>query len=576
MADEKQRGSGTPEDEFGDFISDSAHPPKGSGSGGLGGADQGGLGNLPPLSDFESESSTRGGRFDSGLPPLGEIQPEDPRPTGGSIRPAPPGFEEKSAFDTPISDSGLTTPTSRTGFQDLTTDSDFSPETPEIGPGPDSDLETPMFDSAFGPGGGFDRTPDTSAPTQAMETPMFGERSRSSAFDMDAFGPSSGGGAAGGTPIPDFSPDTGIPGRVAPPLQPMDRPPVIEKSGMGAGAAVGLALVALIIGAALSMFFGEKIPGNPMAQKLSEAQSQVETLNGQVTSLNKRINDILSGGGTLPEGTPPPNIDEMLKQAESLKSEIAASNSELQKLQADLAALQTNVDKATQEYSDVKAAHDELVNDTAVVRLQSEGLAADVKRLQSQVGSLEEAAARAASLKQGLTSDVNKLEILVREGINLTPAKYAHADRLAAVQQLKADLAASTVVTPELLKRYTDLYQKELEIAAAREYFFAKIPVKDRYGVVYQKWAEAVMNGNWSVYFRTLDGQNIGVYERVAGSNPARYEFRQFLPAEIERQVEKEVISARTPGYEERINALAQREVTMQDKSGIQRVFDSL
>ena len=99
MADDKQHGKGKPEDDF-DFASDGveARPAKGGSDRGAqtGGGDEGGLGNLPPLSDFESGGSTSGttggresSRFDSGLPPLGDLHEEVPRPTGGAIRPAP-------------------------------------------------------------------------------------------------------------------------------------------------------------------------------------------------------------------------------------------------------------------------------------------------------------------------------------------------------------------------------------------------------------------------------------------------------------------------------------------------------
>ena len=118
-----------------------------------------GLGNLPPLSDFDSKPGVASDSglpplsdFDTGtsdhggLPPISDIDIQTPEPTGGYVRPAPPGF-----------DSGKKPPaeekfSSTTGFQDLAADSDFSPETPEIGPGPgpDVNVDTPMFDSAFG------------------------------------------------------------------------------------------------------------------------------------------------------------------------------------------------------------------------------------------------------------------------------------------------------------------------------------------------------------------------------------------------------------------------------------------
>ena len=185
------------------------------------GADDSGLGNLPPLSDFDSGSGLDPdaelpplGNFEtrdsgmSGLPPLGEIPIETPNPSGGNIRPAPPGFEGSASGIPSFGGRG-------TGFQDLAADSDFSPETPDIGPGPDTSLDTPIFDSAFGPSdSSFTFTPatPTPAPTQAMETPVFGEQD---------FGGGGGGviggftaptGGASGTPVPDFGPDTGFGG----------------------------------------------------------------------------------------------------------------------------------------------------------------------------------------------------------------------------------------------------------------------------------------------------------------------------------------------------------------------------
>ena len=177
-----------------------------------------GLGNLPPLSDFDSQSgiSSDSGlpplsSFDSdisrtpsdagGLPPISDIEIQTPMPTGGNVRPSPPGFgAPKDTF----SSGGLAS--SGGGFQDLAADSDFSPETPEIGPGPDSNVDTPMFDSAFGGGsGGFSAAVDTPAPTQAMETPMFGASGPlpsgggGGGFGGGDFGGFGGGGAGGGS-----------------------------------------------------------------------------------------------------------------------------------------------------------------------------------------------------------------------------------------------------------------------------------------------------------------------------------------------------------------------------------------
>jgi len=172
MADDKPKnGKGVPQEEEGAgkgrFESDS------------------GLGNLPPLSDFESTADTSdtnlppldgtdsGGDLDkgtpSGLPPISDIPVETPVPSGRG-QAGPPDFESPSAFDTPTSasDSALDAPQPETAFQDLAADSDFTPETPELGPGPDTDMETPLFDSAFGSPETPHGIPDTGAPTQAM------------------------------------------------------------------------------------------------------------------------------------------------------------------------------------------------------------------------------------------------------------------------------------------------------------------------------------------------------------------------------------------------------------------------
>lgn len=616
MADNKQQGGGgapeQPEDDFGDFLSDSPEPqaPQGSDFGALTGGggldDDAGLGNLPPLSDFESESAASGrgesGGFDSGLPPLDQIHPEVPQPTGGNVRPAPPGFEDRSAFDTPISDSGLdtphtpsgldtpqtpagiNTPAGRTGFQDLTADSDFSPETPEIGPGPDSDLETPMFDSAFGAGGAFDRTPDTSAPTQAMETPIFGQQG-GSGFDPDAFTGSSGAGMmGGGTPIPDFSPDTGIPGIVPPP------PSGIEVSGTGAGAqpsggmSVGAllaaALIALLIGAGVGSWFSTSIPFVPASEEIAAKDKEVTALNQRVTQLQEDIKQRDRIAQNTKEGEEAGVTEERRRELATQIEQLTQQSNELdtgvKEKQANLEAVLAELEAKTTQYAETEKDYQDLMNQVSIERARSEGLDAQVQRLEDQVGSLEEAAQRSSQLKERLISDINRLEVLVQDGIALTPAKYAHENRLEDVRALKEQVANAQVVTPDLLDQFTRLMNREMEIAQAREYFFAKIPVQDRYGTTREKWAEAVMNGNWSVYFRTLDGSSVGIYERVPGSNPPEYAFRQFLAPPVAKQIEQEVIAARVPGYEEKISQLAQREVMMEENSGMQRVFDSL
>jgi hypothetical protein len=560
-----------------------------------------GLGNLPPLSDFDSGSgltsdsglpplssfeSDTGDADSGGLPPISDIDVETPHPTGGNIR---PGQGQASSgggpLDTP-SHGGLG------GYQDLSADSDFSPETPEIGPGPDSDLDTPMFDSAFGGGdAGFDRSVDTPAPTQAMETPMFGgtgaPRGNDQGFDPGAFGgfdqPGVGGGMGGmgggfnaGTPMPDFSPDTNLPMGATPPPEDRER---------GRGGAMGIliaALVALIIGIVAGPYVSSYVPllPNPQAAQVSQLQTQNQQLQNEVTTL-RGIADRTpeSGGAVVTEE----RYQELLKlidekSAELAQSEqlLASTKTELDTARGDLSLIEDDIANRSEEYVKLQEQFDDLQNETAITEARQRGLAAEVERLTGLVGGLEEAAQRSNETKQALANAVDRLAVQVQEGLPLTPARYAHEDRVQAVQSLRSKIGESNYVTPELQKEYTDLYLKELQIASTKDYFYAKVPVTNRYGVKTYKWAEALMMGNWGVYYRTLDGKNIGTFENVSDADTPIWQFREALPPEVQTQIEAEVMANRPPDYAEKISVLAERELNAQEGTVMQRQFNSL
>jgi hypothetical protein len=206
------------------------------------------------------------------------------------------------------------------------------------------------------------------------------------------------------------------------------------------------------------------------------------------------------------------------------------------------------------------------------------GLVAEVDRLTDLVGKQEEAAQRSRASKEALQASVERLIIQIKEGIPLTPEQYSRDGRLAAVDDLKARVDAAKWVTPELLDEYTSLYQEELDIAASTAYFFARLPVTSRLGNREMKWAECVMKGNWAVYYRTLDGKNVGSYENVAepGKTP-EYAFRETLPDKIQKQIESEIVASRLPDAEIKLKALAEKQVIMEgDVAPFQKVFNSL
>ncbi|HRK23159.1 MAG TPA: hypothetical protein PLX06_15175, partial [Fimbriimonadaceae bacterium] len=544
--------------------------------GALTGGDSG-LGNLPPLSDFESSSG--GGGFDSGLPPLSAIDPssdkdrisigglppisdipvETPIPTGGAVRPAPAGYGSTPVFGTPSSDSGLDPP-SGSGFQDLSADSDFTPETPEVAPpGPESDIDTPLFDSAFGGGSAAFSAADTSAPTQAMQTPMF--TADAGGFDPDAFAPSSRGSAGSrggfeGTPIPDFGPDTNAPTAMTPPpsmgAMAMAGAPAPKKGRGGLAAAI-----AAVVGLAIGVGAGPYIPGvpNPKNAEIATLTSENATLKTRVEQMGK----LNTGEGGVKVSQE--ELDRLIAESASLTEQINGKKSELdtvtqetQSLTAQRDGVLAELEQVNAEFVKAQSDFDQLANETAVTQARRDGLAAETERLENLTGKLEDANARRLMTKETLESNIDRLMVTVQEGSPLTPEKYAREARIARVNALKDKASAANWVSPDLLDEYSSLFVTELEISQSREYFFAKLPVVDRFGTNSNIWAECVMNGNHGVYYRTLDGAHIGVYQNVAADGPAKYTFIDMKTDSPQaRQVEAEIFASRTPGFEEKL-----------------------
>lgn len=568
-----------------------------------------GLGNLPPLSDFDSGGMDSDGglpplgNFDSGgsptdsagLPPISDIQVETPQPTGGNVRRPPFGFDsainDTFSSGTPGIDTPAGTPRSAglspigSGFQDLAADSDFSPETPEIGPGPDSNMDTPMFDSAFGggSGSGFGGGRSTGAPTQAMETPMFGQPiggRDNRGFDAGAFG--GGGGDFGmGTPAPDFSPDTDMraPRGMGGGMNIASEPAGGRRGGGGAGALVAAAAIALIIGVVAGPYAANTLSflPNPLKEKLTQAESDATAAKTQVASLQSQLDKaIKAGGDTTALNLSPAELDKLRQEIldattklQETQASITSESEKLTKVTEDLTAKNEEVAKRDEEYQN-------LSNQLSITEARQRGLLSEVERLTGHVGKLEEAALRSDQTKDSLAHAVDRLYIQIKEGLPLTPTKYDRAARLAEVEKLRTDVGESKWVTPALQEAYTGLYLRELEIAQSQEYFYSKIPVIDTYGSRVHKWAECVMQGNHEVVYRTFDGQNIGVFTNLGtGESPAWGFKEDFLPP-AKKELEGRVFSARVPGFEEKIQALAERELKMEGDTAFQKAFSSL
>jgi len=583
---------------------DSGIPEDSSGKEGAPDSDENeGLGNLPPLSDFESS----GGDFESdslppmgaqepqgdkesvgGLPPIDEIPIETPVPTGGNIKAPPPGFQ--SDFETPeFKTPAFATPQEeeKSGFQDLAADSDFSPETPEVGPGPDSDMDTPLFDSAFGGAeGDFSPQAGTPAPTQAMETPMFDAGAPAGApspFEEGAFAAGGELGAPVGTPMPDMSPDTGMPPTAEVPEA--VAPKVAKKKRAKAGGVGGLLvkaallIVGLLVGIGAGPYVGSKLAmlPNPLREVIAGKEAEISRLNNTIAGLQKAQTDPAKPAVSREE------LDEMIKQKDQLAATIGELSQKqeqgaaaLKKTTSQLDAVKQDLEMKNEEFVTAQETFEDLLNQTAIVQARQKGLSAEVTRLTDLVGELEDANARRIASKEALGHSVDRLMVAIKEGIPLTPEKYSRENRIAAVEDLKAKLEAASAVTPALMDAYASIHLTEMEVAAATEYFFANIPVTDRLGNRAMKWAECLMKGNWAVSYRTLDGKNIGVYQNLGEPGAPRYDFVENLPEKVQKQIEEEIFACRVPDYEEKIRVLAQKQLITKTRSRFQEVFDTL
>jgi len=548
-----------------------------------------GLGNLPPLSDFDSQAgltpSDSGAlpplgsfskRASGGLPDISDIDIETPNPTGaGKATQISSGgfgdaFSSGGGFETPSNPSGggLSTPgRGGSGFQDLAADSDFSPETPEIGPGPESNVDTPMFDSAFGGGsGGFGAAVSTPMATQAMETPMFGGTvappggGGGGPFGKDTFG-AGGFDFNAGTPPPDFSPDTDLRQQAQVPTTGAEagkkgkfKAPAGGGGGGGMKPAIvaGVGIAALIVGL-LGGPWLSFLP-NPSSGKIAE----LTKANADLKAENGRIKQANPEGGQLKIS--PQDLKKLQEDILAAKEELNKANADLAKSNTDLGASKANLDQVNKDLADKNAQYvtaqeqlEEIQNQSAIVQARQTGLVAEVERLTNQVGQLEEASTRSSATKASLETAVDRLVVQVKEGLPLTPEKYSYTNRLAAVNALRDKLADSKWVTPELQQEYTNLYVKELQIAQAQEYFFAKLTVTDQYGSKVQKWAECLMNGNWSVDYRTLDGKNIGSYTNVGTTEATVWGYRENLPDNVRKATEDKIIANRVPDWQEKV-----------------------
>jgi hypothetical protein len=430
-----------------------------------------------------------------------------------------------------------------------------------------------------------------------METPMFGPAPSDGAvggpgapggfsFDDNAFGNDLFG---GGTPAPDFSADTGARGPGAgafgpPPLGPEidEKDEATKKGGKGMlFLKIAICVVLLVGGIGARPFVNDFVPflPNPQTKLLDDANSRVKSLEDE----NRRLKNI-QGSAQGQVNISPEEVAKLIKQQEELTVAVRdlttqqeAAQAKVTELQGQVSQVSADLDAKNNDYVAAQQAYDDLTNETSIVRAQRSGLEKEVASLTTKVGDLEDANKRRLIQKNAMAADLNALEILIKESCPLTPKEFATEDRLAKLQEVKTLLEEAAWVDDTITNQYNEVVRKELEKASAKVYFFAKVQVADTLGTAETKWAECLMNGNWSVYYRTIDGKNTGVYENTGSPEVPNFQFRQELTEDAQRQVQTLIAVSRTKDFEDRIKFLAGKEASIfEDESPVKRIFKSL
>jgi hypothetical protein len=336
--------------------------------------------------------------------------------------------------------------------------------------------------------------------------------------------------------------------------------------------------IGLILGIVAGPYAAKYLPlPNPSAAEIAKVKAD----NTRLQDENKKLQTLTTGDKTTK--VDPKEREKLIADIAKLKEDanaaqgaLDATNKELEEKKASLAKVEQDTQDKTAEYVKLQGEFETLDNETKITQARQRGLIAEVERLNGQVGKLEEANARSIATKDSFTHAVDRLAIQVQEASPLTPEKYNHDARVTAVNDLREKAASAPWVTPALLEAYTSMYLKEMEIASSQEYFFAKVPVTDKLGTRTRKWAECLMQGNWAVRFRTLDGENVGSFENVGTAANPQWGVKEFADPAAQREVAALIAAKRTPNFEEAVALLIEKEKKAQGSSDRQRKFDSL
>ena len=362
-------------------------------------------------------------------------------------------------------------------------------------------------------------------------------------------------------------------------------PPNYAAGGGGGGGSskvlvIVAALVALVIGAAAGGYFSpgmdlDFIPNPPRDEAVAQGKADVAKAQGTISSQKEEIAEmrkILELDITMSTQ----DVKDRIAQIADLNAQIETASNENMKMQQELADAKKMLDARNDAIAAAQTQLEKAMKDEAISQARNQGLRAENAQLVNNVGELEEANARRQATLDTLIHNVNLLDVQIQGSSPLAPQRFSHKSRTNKVAALKSKVSSAKWVTPQLLNEYTDLYIAELGIASSREYFFAKIPIHDSLDVQYEKWAECLMNVNWSVYYRTLDGTYVGTYENTSPSGAPKYAFREDLPESLKSDISAQLSAARPDDYDAKYKILMGKEAIHDNETNLQKKFSSL
>ena len=335
-----------------------------------------------------------------------------------------------------------------------------------------------------------------------------------------------------------------------------------------------LFVIGILIGGA-GMFFGGEWLGIIGEEKETadivvtrgQAEQKINQLQQTVTEYEQAVGRIPDAKNKMQELAERAAAQGTIDQLETTLADMTDKQEEYAALQLSLTQINDRVAEAQGDLSRMQSEY-------TVVLARRDGLTEEVGKLESLVGRLEDANQRRQAVRDSVERQLSLLAIQIKESNPVVPMEYRREERLKKVGNLREKLAQSDWVYPELMGEFNDLYREQLELATTQRWFLVQLGVDTPDGKE-RKWAECVNQGLWTVYFRTLDGKNVGQCVNTSLAGVPDYQLVTEIGKALKQQIIDTVVSARPVDFEERVTAVAGQAV-LAKKRTISNLFGLL